>query len=199
MLALSWIAVNATWGLTGPPTLISSWLSLLAPLAVFIALSLSVFAAVGVVAERRGDPDLLLVASMLFAYTAGVVVSEFARETLQPSNTFLDRSFILLPAIPMSIVARLLGSTIPYPFKWGDWSVPSTWLRLGGHDWSASMRGSLVFIALPVALLLQMAVDFEPIRTGELWPWLPTILGLSVLNGFSEDLRCGRQVRRAQF
>ncbi len=43
-------------------------------------------------------------------------------------------------------------------------------------------------IVIPAALLFQFGVQFEPVKTGALLEWFPTIFALSALNGFAEEL-----------
>lgn len=92
-------------------------------LGVFVVGDSFVLSTFILVAAWRRDRKLLILALMLTAYVIGVAVSRLGQQALQPVNLFVNRSFILVPAIPMLIVARCLRSELTYPLKLGDWRV----------------------------------------------------------------------------
>jgi len=187
LLLTAWVTVNIAWGLTGPPTMVSAWLASIGPLGNLLIAGEVILLAFVVVAAWRRDKAFLALALMIAAYAVGETVSRVALRAVNPANTFFHRSFLLIPAIPMLVVA-LRFSSRPYPLKLGNWKARCNVAMLSRQDWVTAMRGALLYFALPALLLFQAGVRFEPVKTGQLWAWLPTILGLSALNGFAEEL-----------
>lgn len=131
---------------------------------------------------------MLALALMLFAYTVGVTASHLAKQTLDPSHVLVDRSFLLIPALPMWIVAKRLRAGLVYPLKVGDWSAACDLSLLPVRTWAAALGPAVLFLALPSLVFFQLSVQFEPVTTGRLWPLLPKVLSLSALNGLAEEL-----------
>ncbi len=199
LLLLTWLAVNATWGLTSPrDTLVSGLERQVAPLAAWVAAPALALFVVAALAARRRDRGLLAISAMLLAYLLGVVFSRYAKLAIDPTGgiplrgladgarALVERGFILLPALPMLGVG-LFFYREELPLRFGDWSARAG-SGPGSQTWGRSMLWVLALIGLPCFLLLQSTVGFAPIRSGSLWPALVPVILLALFNAFSEEL-----------
>ncbi len=125
---------------------------------------------------------------MILAYVLGVFLSRYLKETIVISNIFFNRSLLLIPVIPMFIVAFSTKPQMNNLLAIGDWSQKCELRFLGGLDWKRALIVTILFIAIPSFLLFQAGVEFEPFKTGAIWAWASRIIGLSLLNGFIEEL-----------
>ncbi len=201
LLLLTWLAVNGVWGLTSArDTLVSGLERQVAPLAAWVAVPALALFVVAVLAGRRRDRGLLAISAMLLAYLLGVVFARYAKLAIDPTGgiplrgladgvrALVERSFILLPALPMLGVG-LFFHREELPLRFGDWGVETGGgSGPGSGTWGRSMIWALVLVGLPCFLLLQSTVGFAPIRTGSLWPALVPVILLALFNAFSEEL-----------
>ncbi len=191
LLVATWLGVNAVWGLTSPQdTLVSALERRVAPLAAWVAGPALVLTLTAAVASRRHGRGLLAIAAMLLAYLLGVAISRYAKLWVDPTGgipirTFADggralfeRSFLLIPALPMLVVVGFLCRR-ELPLRCGDWTA---------GNWRRSLLWALLGVGLPGFLLMQSTVGFGPLRSGTLWPALLPILALALLNASAEEL-----------
>lgn len=191
LLLAAWLAVNALWGLTSlSDTLVSGLLRQIGPLALWAAGPAALIGAVALFAARRGNRGLLAAVVVLFAYLAGVAISRYAKLWVQPpggiplqglgdaGRALFERSFLLIPALPMLVGASLLCRE-ELPLRFGHWSV---------RNWRRSLLWALLSIGLPGFLLMQSTVGFAPVKNGTLWPALLPVLALAILNAFTEEI-----------
>lgn len=205
LLLATWLGVNAVWGLTGPrDTLLSGIERQVAPLAVWVAIPMMGLVLVAWLAGRRRERGLLAASTMLLAYLAGVVVSRCAKLAVDPAGgipledladagrALFERSFLLIPALPMLVVGYLLCRE-ELPFRFGDWRAKlprraSAETTEGSRTWRDATLWALLLVGLPGFVLMQSTVGFAPVKTGTLWPALFPVLALALLNGFAEEL-----------
>ena len=187
----AWLGVSAIWGLTSPKdTLVSGLLRELGSLAAWAVGPAVLSGVVALFAARRGNRGLLAASAMLFAYLAGVAVSRYAKLWVNPpggiplqdlgdaGRALFERSFLLIPALPMLVVAYLVCRQ-DLPFRFGNWGV---------GNWHRSYLLALLLIGLPGFFMMQSTVGFAPIKNGTLWPALLPVLALALLNAFTEEL-----------
>lgn len=188
MLSVSWISINAVWGMTGPVTLVSGWLSDQGLLREALIYGPAVLMLISVAAGLLRNQKLMILGLMLLAYVLGVFLSRYMKETIDPSNIFVNRSLLLVPAIPMLIVAFSSKPRMTFLLAIGDWSQKCEIRLLRCKNWRKALVVTTMSLAIPAFILFQAGVEFKPIETGSIWAWMPRIVGLSILNGFSEEL-----------
>ncbi len=203
LLAVTWLGVNAVWGLLGPrDTFVSVWLRAFLPLNQWVFLSLALLFVATVAAGWRRHSGLVTVASLLLAYLGGVLISEIIGRQVNLAETplremtgqlfpLLDRSVLLVPAIPMlGVLWMRRQSHLEHIFRVGTWTDPVASWSIGGRypTWGLLLLGWLSLVALPAALLMQAQVGFAPFRSGTAWAALPALSALALLNGFTEEL-----------
>ncbi len=191
LLAASWLGVNAVWGLTSASdTLVSRWERELLPLTWWVLVAVAMTTGAAIVFGIRRQRNALRLSVMLLAYFVGVALSRYARFLIDPADTIVDRGFMLLGALPMIAVAAAFGTLRDHPLRIGDWSVATRLFSRDGEEtpWSRRLPAALLFVALPVAILLQLSVGFAPFTSGRIWQILPVILALALLNGTIEEL-----------
>lgn len=205
LLLAVWLGVNAMWGLTSPrDTLVSAFERELAPLPAWVIGTAVVLVSVLLVAARRNQAQLRAVSAMLLAYLAGVVLSRYAKLAIDPpggiplesladaGRALFERSFVLIPALPMLAVGRLMCRD-NLPLRFGDWRASASSDTSAGSAgaagaWDRSLLWAFLGIGIPGFVLMQSTVGFGPIKTGTLWPALVPVLGLALFNAFSEEL-----------
>jgi membrane protease YdiL (CAAX protease family) len=204
LLITTWLGINAIWSLTSPKdTLISSWLRVLMSLENWVVGTMALLVGAAVLNIVRKQKVKQGVVGMLLAYCAGVFVSRYAYVAVNPTGgvplqTFADviyyfwqRSFFLMPAIPMLVVYLLLKKRDDWHFfRWGDWKVAT---RVFAPDeekqtWRKQLFRWLLFAALPLAVLMQLMVGLAPILTGKLFLFFVPIISMAFFNAFSEEL-----------
>ncbi|NIR46970.1 CPBP family intramembrane metalloprotease [candidate division KSB1 bacterium] len=204
VLLVTWLGVNAVWGLTSPEdTLISAWEKQLASRPIWIGATSVLLLTFGVFAAVGRKQAILVFIAVLFAYLIGVVVSRLAYSAVDPqfsvplesAGDFMDyfwqRSFFLMPALPMLVVYFFLkGHADRQLLPWGNWQG-STRLFFENEtkqSWRKQLVRWLLFIALPFALLMQISAGFAPIVSGKLFIFFIPIVLMALFNAFAEEL-----------
>ena len=190
LLAVAWLGVNASWGLTDPgDTLISGQLREIASVEVWLLVCVAVLGAATAITWRRHRGPAL-VAGMLLGFLggtwlAGLVDSQVVVPGSLPVRRFIERSFQVLPAVPMLVAWWYLPRSA-HNLRWGSWSrVSSLWRT---PTWTKALLGWLAFVALPMTLVMQAQVEFRPFLNGGAWAALAPLTALALLNAFIEEL-----------
>lgn len=147
-------------------------------------------------ANRRG---LAVLAAMLVAYHLGngllgmgYALTDAWVDSLRdnPWQRFIVRRVIYGVAVclPMAVVAAVLLRRGELSFRFGDWRVRTRPSRKDAPvTWARMLLGVGLFAALPVALLMQTAVRFEPVVTGAIVGVALPVLLMSLVNATAEE------------
>lgn len=190
LLVVTWLGVNAAWGATSPrDTLVSGWERGLAPLRSWVVAAGISLAGVLVWTLRRRGRLAALLPAMLLAYLLGVAASRWAIVALRPESSVLERSLLVVAAFPMLLAPLVLGVPLHgFPLRFGSWGSAGVPMGRATTTWRRALALALLGFILPVALLLQAAAGFAPWQTGALWPALPGIVALALVNALGEEL-----------
>lgn len=203
MLALLILGTNAVWGLTGNAndTLVSAWLNGIAPLwswVALIGLILAGFVTAAVARSRRGQHTLALIiaANLIGVFVSEVIRGRIATAGSLPLDTYgeamqvaLGRTTLLIPIVPMLLVVVLTGGRWKYyPLRIGDWSVRTHLFRTrASATWGRITVAFTLFYFLPLLVLFQLSVGFEPTISGKLLVLFPALTLLALLNALIEE------------
>ncbi len=179
-LSLVWLGVNAIWGLTSPsPTAASQWMSNFAPLTYWFGCSLALLALIGFTSGFFTKQNLVVPVSMLMAFVIGVAGAEYAQIWVDPQGPIVHRLFVLYAAIPMiGVWLAFPQHRAQYPLRIGAWTQRNS-------RWPLFVTA--LFIAAIAVLCVRLAIDLN-LLSDEWWPHPATIVALSALNGFTEEL-----------
>ena len=179
-LSLVWLGVNAIWGLTSSSlTVASQWMSNFAPLGYWFGCSLALLALMAVTSSFFKDQHMLVPISMLMAYVVGVAGAEYAQNWIGPQGPILHRLFMLYAALPMiGVWLAFPQHRARYPLRIGDWSN-------GNSRWPLVV--TILFVVAIAILCTRLAIDLN-LLSDDWWPQTATIVALSTLNGFTEEL-----------
>ena len=101
------------------------------------------------------------------------------------------RAFFLLPLAGLFAVWWLLcRRNVMLPFRIGQQRATTTrlFIQKGRRNrWSTVLVRFLLFVSLPIAILLQLMVGFEPVTSGKAAVFSGPIVGLAFFNAFAED------------
>ena len=101
------------------------------------------------------------------------------------------RAFFLLPLVGLFLVHRFVCSRdVMLPFRVGQQRATSTRLFLqkgNGNAWTTVLVRFVLFVSLPIAILLQVTVGFEPVTSGKAAIFSGPIVLLAFFNAFAED------------
>ena len=145
-------------------------------------------------AGRRG---LAVLAVMLVAYhigngllPIGYGATDALTDGLARWQRFVVRRAIYGVAVclPMAVVAAVLLRREELGFRFGDWRVRTRPSRKDASvTWARMLLGVGLFAALPVALLMQTVVRFEPVVTGAIVGMALPVLLMSLVNAAAEE------------
>ncbi len=201
LLTTAWLGVNVAWSLSDDtPTFVSAQLMRVAPLWLWLAGTIGILATATAASWGRRHAEQWL-GLLLMLYLVGGLVVEFAVPVLAPAGgvpmesaadsiSFLcQRSFLLLPALAMMGGTWLVGrSASLHCLALGDWSASVGLTRGIDVTWRSLFVAWLVGFALPVFLLMQATVEFAPLSHEGFLALLIPLVGMSLLNGFVEEL-----------
>ncbi len=205
-LVLTIFSINSIWTFYGTSeTVISGWLNAFFPLEIWFWVFGGLFVFLLGYALAKRDKMLRNLVAMLIAFNVGITLSEFWQATIDfPSvefpfetigdagNSLYFRLFFLVPVIPMFLVYWLLiRKNGQFPLRVGDLSVKTKLFFPRGkkqNSWKTILVRYWIFVVLPVFLLMQITVGFEPILSGKLFIFLVPILILALFNAFAEEL-----------
>jgi membrane protease YdiL (CAAX protease family) len=155
---------------------------------------------VAVGARAAGRRGLAVLAVMLAAYHAGnglIGIGYAAAAPLTdtlgdtPWLRFIVRRAIYAAAVclPMAAIAIVLLRRGEVRLGLGDWRARTRMSRKDAPiTWRRALLGVGLFGALPVALLMQAAVRFEPVVTGAIVGIALPVLLMSLVNATAEEL-----------
>ena len=95
------------------------------------------------------------------------------------------------PIIPMFVVYWIVEKgDRAYPLRFGELFRKTVVFRGSGKgtSWATWLVRIWLFVALPLFIMFQMQVGFEPLKSGKVLVFLIPILGLALMNALSEDL-----------
>lgn len=195
LLALTWLGVNASWGLTDPgDTLVSAWLRTIRPVEEWLLAVTVILAGATVLAARQRNRAMAVFGAMMLAYLGGVWLAGAldSQVTVRGSlafRRFTERSFQLIPAVPMLGVWCASRGSVNY-LRWGSWTGPSSVATMGDRSltWRVLLFAWLAMVALPAAFVMQAQVGFAPWLNGSAWGALAPLSTLALLNAFIEEL-----------
>lgn len=179
-LAFVWTGVNAFWGLTGASqTAASHLLASIAPLEFWATCSLAILILFAAISAKFSDQRMLIPFCMMIAYVAGVGGAEYAQNWIDPKGPILHRLFYLYTAFPMIAVWFAFPERrAQYPLRIGGWSAKNP-------KWPLS--AAVIFFVAIAILFIRLAMDLGYVSFDR-WPQSGTIVALSTLNGFTEEL-----------
>lgn len=199
LMIITWLAVNAVWSLTGSDaTAASRWVEAMVPLPWGVAGAALLLIAATAIAARR-EKGLAFPRAMLLGYLVGVLVSRWALHAYGPVTPplrsfwdagalLLHRSFFLLQILPMTAVFLVFRrQDAVNPFRWGRWSKETATGGGPALDWARLFVGWSALMAV-VALAMQAAVGFMPVRSGRIWGLVVPLALLALMNALAEEV-----------
>lgn len=150
-------------------------------------------------ARAAGRRGLAVLAAMLVAYHLGngllgqgYALTDAWVDSLRdtPWLRFTVRRAIYGVAVclPMAVAAAVLLGRGEVRLRFGDWrSLTRVARKDAPITWRRALLGVGLFAALPTALLMQMAVRFEPIVTGAIIGMALPVLLMSLVNASAEE------------
>ena len=198
-VVIAFVAVNAIWGITGDShTLVSEWEQSIAPLGIWLAISLVVL--FGLSLPRYSDWAPTKANSILCIFVVGVLLAESVYHALLPRlggagvpiDDYLDpfrfalhRVFFLVPVIPILL---LMGrGSLTHLVSLGRWNTQSKLLGTKKVTWIQLFAVVMGASGL-VALVMQAGIGFQPIISGWLIAFFPAVLLSAFINGVSEEI-----------
>ena len=205
ILASTILCINAIWVLTGSPeTLLSSWLSGIAPLGMWVSVFAGYFLLALILAAVTESRPLRILIYMLATWLAGVYAIRAAQPFIPypsadlPFQDYGDalgamvyRLSFVAPVVPMFIVYWIVEKgDRAYPLRIGNLFRKTAIFRSGGKgtSWAVWVLRIWLFVALPLFIMFQMQAGFEPLKSGKVLVFLVPILALALMNALSEDL-----------
>jgi membrane protease YdiL (CAAX protease family) len=198
LLVAAWVGFLAWIGpYVGSP--VAAAILRVAPREAWLLTVAGVLAVAGLLSWRTRQRGLAILSAMLLAYHlgTGLSVGGYALLAMWVDTSadawalrFMVRRAVygLAVCLPMALVWLFLLRGVGAPLRFGNWRVltkasqreaPVTWLRMLG--------AITLFGGATVFLMMQAAVSFEPIRSGQLIGWLPAILAVSLVNASAEE------------
>jgi len=154
-------------------------------------------------AQINGNTGIRNLAAMCFAFSFGIGLSSYITDVWVfpagnfPIESYRDaglllyrRLFFLIPIVPVLaayfITSRKHGK---FPIRLGDLSVKTTLFFKKGskNSWRTIIVRYWIFVIVPVTLLMQIPVGFEPILSGKIFVFVLPIFVLALFNAMAED------------
>ncbi|MGQ0736975.1 MAG: CPBP family intramembrane glutamic endopeptidase [Acidobacteriota bacterium] len=188
LLLVSWLGVNAAWGLADPDgTLVSRWEAQVLPLTWWLAASAGALGLAALVAAVRGRRSMALVSSVLAIYVPATLVGWTWTEAVQwpPAAA---RVLFIVPAAPILMVLMAWKTPLgELPLRFGSWTGTGRLFGRNPTSWRRRLVLAVGLFVLLIAIPGQGAAGFESVLTGRLWTALPSIVALYVVNAVVEE------------
>jgi membrane protease YdiL (CAAX protease family) len=171
---------------------------------VLLSVTGALVAAILIYALAGGRKELIGAAAMTGAFLAGNLLffgplgslyksGGFRFQGLNDGLIFTWNRFLYLIGVSAPLVLTYLifyRKSGAFPAAWGDWKVRARLVSLKEplNPYTKQLLEYALFFILPLSILFQLPMKFNPILSGALWPALGAVLIASVVNALVEEI-----------